>query len=355
MLKQILILLLINAQIVSAVYINQVLYNPIEESGSEAIELYNPEDEEINISGGYIKTESYEKDAVLPEGTILKPGEYYLIADKGWSEKRDKKEWRIADYEESITIKNENSGISLYNVQNELIDAVCWGGDKANQSFCKGEPAQEATQGNTLLRIKSTGNNKEDFKEAEAFFPIKQSTRIILLQELINLKFILDNREIQQNEKILPLPGKNRILEIKSNQTINAEFLEENYTIEKEGEIEIPYYLSPGNYSIKIKDNQTEQTFDFEYLELRSYKTDTAKIIMEVIVGSQKEKEIMFINQGNVPISLEFRLENLEDIASLDKENIKINPEDKQKLTLIINPKKYNQEVMHGAIIIFDS
>lgn len=354
MLKHIIILLLINAQIASAVQISQILYNPIEESGSEAIELYNSEDQEINISGYYIKTESYEKDATIPEGIILEAGEYYLISDKGWGDKRDNKEWRTADYEESITIKNENSGIILYNKNNDVMDVVGWG-EKANESLYKGEPAQQAKQGNSLLRIKNTGNNKEDFREIEPYFPPKNSARIIILQEVINIKFLLDKKEIQQNTKITPIAGKNQEIKIRTNKTIQAEFLEEIFTIEKEGIIELPYYLAPGNYSITIHDNEAQQKFSFEYLELKAYKADTTKILMDATIGKIKEKEITFTNQGNVLINLEFKLENLEDVALLDKENISIRPGSWDKIKLIVDIQNIAKEVIYGAIIINDN
>ncbi len=354
MLKQLIILLLINVQIANAVYISQILYDPIEESGSEAIEIYNSKDQEINISGYYIKTESYEKDATIPQETMLKPGEYYLIADKGWAEKRDKKEWRTADYEESMTMKNDNSGIILYNNQDQIIDAVGWG-EKANETFYKEDPSLKVKQGNALVRIKNTGNNKEDFKEAEAYFPAKNSARIILIQEIIDAKLYLDKKELSHNTKIAPTAGKNQIITIKTNQTINVEFLEEKHTFEKEGEIEIPYYLEPGNYTIKIKNQEIEQTFSFEYLELKAYKADVTKIIMDATIGKQKEKEITFVNQGNTPVRLEFKLDNLEDIATLNKENIIINPGSWEKITLIINPQNTEEEIVQGAIIIEDS
>ncbi|MBI2137468.1 lamin tail domain-containing protein, partial [Candidatus Woesearchaeota archaeon] len=93
------------------VMITQVLYNPITESGSEAVELYNPTEKDIDISGWAIATETSITDATLPEGAAIKSKGYYLVADSGWSASKDNADWLQADYEEAITLANTDAGV----------------------------------------------------------------------------------------------------------------------------------------------------------------------------------------------------------------------------------------------------
>ena len=101
-----LLALIILPNFASAVYINQVLYDPEgSETSSEAIEFYNPQPHDVDISGWIIATETSLKDAVIPANSIIKAKGYYLIADTGWNSSG----WRAADHEEKITMNNLNS------------------------------------------------------------------------------------------------------------------------------------------------------------------------------------------------------------------------------------------------------
>ena len=98
------------------VLIHQVLYNPLgTESGGEAVQLHNNGENNIDISSWIIATEASSKDAVIPENTILCSDCYYLIADNGWSELKDNLTWPDADYEETMSLYNTDSGIALMN------------------------------------------------------------------------------------------------------------------------------------------------------------------------------------------------------------------------------------------------
>lgn len=159
-----LILVLLLPFVSANIVISQVLPDPIgTESGGEAVELRNDGSEPVDISGWILATESSAKDAVITDGKILQPGSSFLIADAGWSEKKDNADWRSADHEEAITLGNSAGGIALLNGES-VIDAVGWGSEEdINSGLFSGSPAVSPGSGMSLVRIKSSGDNKEDF------------------------------------------------------------------------------------------------------------------------------------------------------------------------------------------------
>lgn len=154
--------------------ISQVLYDPAgSETGGEAVELFNPTAQSIDISGYVIMTESSDTDATIPDETILESGSYYLIADSGWSTLKDNISWRAADHEEAITMSNSDSGVALV-FNDEMIDAVGWGDPAGIEpGLYEGMPAVSVSPGSSLKRIdvhSDTDDNSADFTEAVADF-----------------------------------------------------------------------------------------------------------------------------------------------------------------------------------------
>ncbi len=169
--KYLLLMVLLSPAVSAGVVISQVLYDPVgTESGGEAIELRNDGSVAEDISGWVIATESSSTDAVIPENTVLQPGQTFLIADKNWDDSKDNPEWRSADYEETITLGNKDSGIALIS-DGEVIDAVGWG-DSTNieGGLYEGSPAAMASPGKALLRTQDSDDNFEDFVVADADF-----------------------------------------------------------------------------------------------------------------------------------------------------------------------------------------
>ncbi len=155
----------------SALVISQVLYNPIgTESGGEAVEIYNNQNSAENIGGLKIATEASSRDAVIPENTTLCAGCYYLVADLGWNSSKDSQDWPDADHEELINLYNTNSGVAIM-MNDDVIDAVGWGNpDEIGSMFFKGTPANETSEGNSLMRVAYTGDNSKDFIESQPSF-----------------------------------------------------------------------------------------------------------------------------------------------------------------------------------------
>ena len=109
------------------VLISRVLYDPVgTETGGEAVEIYNPTSQSIDISECIIKTKSSAVDATIPANTSLAPESFYLIADAGWSVGKDNSSWSDADHEEALTLTNTNGGVAV--VKNgTIIDSIGWG------------------------------------------------------------------------------------------------------------------------------------------------------------------------------------------------------------------------------------
>ena len=181
------------AQLVFAnVVINQVLYDPVgTESGGEAVELKNDGSSPVDISGWVLATESSETDVTIPDNTILLPGQTFLIADSGWDANKDNPDWKSADYEETMTLGNRDSGAALLS-NGSVVDAVGWGDEAGiENSLYEGSPAVSVGAGMALLRVKDTDDNSADFVESPADFedgiPVAVTANITLSVPVIEI------------------------------------------------------------------------------------------------------------------------------------------------------------------------
>lgn len=173
MIKHILALILLLSTCVSAnIIISQVLYDPIgTESGGEAIELKNNGQSTTDISNWIIATEASATDVKIPQNTIIEAGKTLLIADTGWSTKRDDAEWKSADIEDTMTLGNADSGIALKDANGSIVDALGWGDEEEiEDNLWEGIPANMAAQGKSLVRVQDTDDNSEDFVESSPNF-----------------------------------------------------------------------------------------------------------------------------------------------------------------------------------------
>ncbi|MBI5064749.1 lamin tail domain-containing protein [Candidatus Woesearchaeota archaeon] len=309
--KIIVLILLICINSAFAIEINQVLIDPKDESGGEAVELWNPSNAPINISGWYLSTESSEKDAILPENTFIKPNDYFLITDTNWSNSKDNPSWRNADYEQSITLKNENSWVELTNNLGEIIEKASWtkeaGLIKMNNSFINATP--QFFDKNTI--------------PLEIIVEKKTDQQFYMLDESNNTGIQIN--PIAEETKQVPI-------RIKSEKQPKLEFLEEIFFMnnEKNGyynsTLELPYYLPANNYSIKIEN----ETINFEYLRLEDYKVITKQLIV-------KNNGVLELkNTGNVPLNLTLKIE-LPVNATLKHNILQLNVGEETKFNLEFN------------------
>jgi hypothetical protein len=154
------------------ILISEVLYDPLStDTGGEAVELYNPTDTAIDISGYTLKTEASASDATIPANTVLGAGRYYLIADTGWKTLKDNASYPDADHEEAITMANTDSGVAIAMPNGTTVDSVGWGNAAGiNAGLYEGMPAVQAAAGKSLKRntaATDTDENSADFSEAE--------------------------------------------------------------------------------------------------------------------------------------------------------------------------------------------
>ena len=372
-------LLLFAADQVSAldnVVISKVFYDPVDESGSEAIELYNPTEGDVNVSGWVISTETSVADATIPDGTILRSNSYYLIADAGWSTAKSA-DWPEADHEEAVTLTNSNAGLALMN-RTQAVDAVGWGtASDIGSGLYEGTPHSGVEQGEILMRkiesgsYRDTNDNSADFVSGAPSFKRAGPTQpngghqisIQLVVEgnpmsVVSASINADDDSFKEGIQINPVPknlkefeveaivshvrGADNIKKVKATlngveHVMTAESLDSNSARYKTN-VSMNYYDASDNYSISIgaeatDGNVTSAELDFEYASLTAMEVDTFRLNFSSEPGSQSEiagdtnmssaTKATLRNIGNTVLDLELLGTNLTNtIGSVSVGNI---------------------------------
>ncbi len=370
--KEIIWFLVLNLLVASAfaansVIISEVLYDPVgTETGGEAMELFNPTDSSVDISGYVIKTESSAADATIPQGTVLQPRQFYLIADAGWSTLKDDANWSNADYEEAITLTNTDAGVSLVH-NNQTIDAVGWGNPANIQAgLFEGNPANHVPAGKSLRRgdlYNDTENNSFDFAEST---PDLQNSSMILnntssgsdvllkvsventLPQIIDIK-LLDESNVS-GVQIYPLPGGMKNIKINAtvsdsngmdNISVTANIDDVSYAVLIKikdldnttaifsGNVSAPFYLAPGNHTITVavsdSSNESTATADFEFMPTAAIELDASNLnfpsgapnsFVQLLGDDVFGQKASVKNIGNVQIDLGIYGTNLSNSKS---------------------------------------
>lgn len=327
--------------------ITEAYFNPINtEAGGEAIELYNPTNQYINISNYVIATESSPIDAVLPN-ILIEPYSFYLIADAGWSTNKDNLTWPDADHEEILTMANTNSGIALiYN--GTVLDAVGWGDPSSIEAgLYEGTPHPNIVEGFSLRRkiinrsFSDTNNNSYDFYFANpdlrnssyslSFSNISYSeisVRVLVSQPSVNISVLILPDDLNSDGfQIIPAPGKNKNIMIRvevndssGNASLvyaNTSFgnfvlnkIEDNDTEIFEGNFNIEYFRDPGVYSVNITvidslNRKHNTTILFEYLSLVAFEINSEEIYFDLSPGMNLSRNISLKNIGNIELDSE--------------------------------------------------
>ncbi|MBD3303705.1 hypothetical protein GF343_01040 [Candidatus Woesearchaeota archaeon] len=348
----IVLMLIILPNFVSAVYINQVLYDPdTSETSSEAIELHNPSASAIDIGGWIIATETSEKDAVIPANSIIKAKGYYLVADTGWNSSA----WRAADHEEKITFHNDNSGTALKNANGTVIDAVGWGNpSEIKNNMYEGSPSVDVKEGKVLLRKKDSDNNSVDFVEALPDFSDPNSIKIVVnvtnsTGNVSSVKLDVDDDSDKKGTQIRPVSGgkrKVRIVAVASDE-VSATFLNQTIVLNNthndtyEGFVELGHDLSPGNYSVTVAGSK----LFFEYLELLDFTVTSNKIQFSTLPGKEAvaKTNAVIKNTGNVDLNLYLEANDLVfDENKISADNLQISSDNENfgdlDETFVLNP-----------------
>lgn len=271
------IILLLLATPVHAIVISHVMYDPDNESTGEFVRLYNNDTVPRTITGWYLSTERSEKDAIIPEAVLL-PGQYYTIGDVNVS----------ADHNEPITLNNQDSGVKL--VENgTVIDVVGWGSPK--QGWYQGSPATPVSEGTALVRTSFSGNNAEDFAQVSDNLSVQVE---IIIEPLV----LMTDDSPLPGFQVRPVPGKSRIVHVFTSAPVvfqNTTYLPTKGV----ALIPLPYWLSPGNYTML-----TSKALTFTYLPLKKVKLVDKLLQLKGVPGSVAKGVLLFENIGNVAINL---------------------------------------------------
>lgn len=361
------------------IIISQVLYDPINsDTYGEAVELYNPTSNIIDISNYIIKTSSHDVDATIPSNTFMQPNSYFLLTDTQFDSYKDNQSWSSPDYEESITLANTNSGVSII-FNNQTIDAVGWGNSSIiPQNLFESAPASQVQEGHSLARLTltDTDNNANDFSDISN--PIlHNSTSLIQTNQSanetnptnqtsnesgsMNVSIAVNNTPpkilsysfsedalAKDGYQILPQPNSNKTIllsvivyekdGLSDLSTLNALFQNTifPYTTQQINEtifnisfsLKLPYYLEPKNYTVNvtIKDNSDASASiqsQFEYLPLLSLDIDATSLnfnqnittIIGDLLTTTKDKPTI-TNTGNTILSLGLSADDFESGAN---------------------------------------
>ncbi len=325
-----------NAQVV----IHQVLYDPLTESGGEAIELHNPTNQDINISGWAVQTETSLTDAIIPDGTVLRGGAYYLIADEGWSETNPT--WRAADHEEAITLTNTNAGVALSS-GTDTIDAVGWGdASEIDIGLYEGQPHMGASEGNALLREQDTNSNDADFIEASPRFSetVQDSTIDVTITvggELPEVSALtIEDHDAREGVQLRPHPGEETLITvnasithasgIESVRTVTFTFLNATHPVKEihatsdtsatlTYDLPLPYTVPPAEYPLELTITDANgllvtHTVPVEVQGVIALQTSTSSLTFSLNNGESATSEVEIVNRGNVPFDLELSSTN---------------------------------------------
>ncbi len=306
--------ILLVAQVASAeVLIHQVLYDPVQESGSEAVELVNTGNAIVDISGWQIESDQFSPDATLTNGSRIEPAGFFLITDKNWSKQKDSKNWPDADYEETMSLKNSVGGIALKNSQNQVVDRVGWGD---LNKFVKASAVQDVKQGQSIIRVKVSNNNSADFSAITPVFADKQNSvmllEVTLAQITIFNAFLLADDDNRSGTQIMPFTANTRELVVRAivQGTPVLEFLNTSIAMNLlsnntfEAILQLPYFTSPGNVSAFIRVRNQSHTLNFEVLANKAWRVEPRKIMRSAIQGETIMQEFMILNQGNIGVNL---------------------------------------------------
>lgn len=328
-------ILIAEAVAADSVIITQVLYDPINsESGGEAVEIYNPTAQAIDVSGWVLATETSLTDVTFPANTVIGSSSYYLVADSGWSSGRDDAAWPEADHEETMTLTNTDAGVALIN-GSITIDAVGWG-DALNivNGLFEGNPGSSVNEGESLVRIKNdskyvdSGDNSNDFTAATPDFHNSSfgntgysSSEIAVVAVVVGSFPVIDSFTILTDDdsgspgnQINPVPKQNKSVEVEAvvthyngNGYVNSVVVTVGSTATNmeqsvlnttsslyRAEFNMSYYDSAGNYAVdlEVTDNggfSANSSESFEYSSLIAMELDTNSLQFAAMPGMSSE------------------------------------------------------------------
>lgn len=360
------ILILCGTEIISAnpdstaVVINEVLYDPAgADSGFEFVELYNPTEQPVQLSGFIIETgngaevNSWKIGWTGTSSDLIMPNSYFLIGESSVD----------ADAQSTLDLQNGPDSVRLV-FNNSVVDLVGYG-NLAFVEYFEGSPALDTSEGYSLSRIEGvdSDNNADDFYVIEPS-PQKSNSNMMLLQiNVENPKIAEISAELEDDDldtagiQLMPDAGKIRLVEISvelyeptglSNESdVNVLFESESYSLSLvdynetwqrfSRMIGLDFDLNPGNHTILISASDNTRTSDlelsFEYLPMLAIELDSSfvnvssqpgsfiEVIGDLDLSTQKSPTLR--NIGNVDVEIGVMASLLEsESGTISPENI---------------------------------
>jgi len=181
----------------SNIVINEIMYDPTQDDNyNEWIELYNPANQSINVSGWSIidnfAEDFLEGDSDNGNGTtVIPPNGYAIIADHGT---KIYENFSISSNAIRLYVDDSSIGNGLGNDKDKLIlknstgitkDSVEWGYDYLD---VPGSPADTVDEGHTLARYQDadTNNSSDDFYDGITPTPGRENE--FILESKLNIE-----------------------------------------------------------------------------------------------------------------------------------------------------------------------
>lgn len=288
--------------------INEVMYNPeTSENYNEWIELYNPTNQTINVSG-WTLSDNYAEDSIQGNydngngSTLIPPYRYAVITDhetelyKNYNISNSTIKLYVDDNSIGNGLGNNGDKIRLKNSQNITIDEIEW---IINYSDIPGAPASEMSEGFTLSRKNSTNNSFFDFYEG---IPTPGKVNKILERGKTEIEINSTNFLVRRDETINISFCVKNLGDFRDNVTIKMENVSESWNVE----VERQFLLLDSNVSQEItltvfpcknygcnNGNLTLTALS----EKEINKSDQVKLFFEILAPDLLFKEIVFYNE----------------------------------------------------------
>ena len=281
----------ISSKCSAEILINEIMYDPeLNDNYYEWIELYNPTNKSINLTGWSITdnyvTDYLEGDFEHGNGTmIMYPLSYALITDHGtkfynnYSTPNSTIKIFVDDSAIGNSLGNSGDKLILKNNENEIIDTIEW---IVNYSDIPGYPAFAVKENCTLSRISKIDKNDSslDFYESiiptpgfkniiieegktkitcnQSFFLIDKNEKLKITLKVTNLGRFYDNITLKET-KITDgwkVKIENKIIHIAPNETkdVNVTIIPCNYNCDKSGKITL---IALSEKEVEISDDIT--------------------------------------------------------------------------------------------------
>ena len=322
----------------SAIFISRVLYDPAPEYGDEAIVIVHNGSVPMHVGGWALSTTTSEKDATIPNGTVLLPGQSYLIAGTKWNASAPLAS--EADHIEAITLRNTDGGIALRDANGNIVDAVGWG-EAANipSHLYQGAPAQPTPKGDMLKRVAFTGDNAQDYRPVPPDF-ILDGNGLHLEAEVnstaanasaVNLSVLEDDHPDRPGIQLYPLPGQNRLITVVVGQPGELRFGNQTVPFEPQGngngsyiaQLFLSHTLPPGPYTLDFYEASAASastpsaiptaSLAFEWLSVRAWAFDPNKVRFDATPGQSALVSTAVQNLGNTPLTLRIQSHGLHN------------------------------------------